>query len=191
MSLRGLKLILQVVFCAVFMAGTANAVTLVPTEGPDAGSAISLVSGEEYTFGANFGTGPLGPTAPDGLFFNFFVPTAPLGTVTLSAEGFLSKIKNLTLTWLDDSTTPIPGAVLQLTDSNGNPTGASILALVLTSSTNYFLKVTGDVLKADSTLQINITATPIPPALLLFGSALAGLGFLGRRSRRRTVSPLA
>jgi hypothetical protein len=37
---------------------------------------------------------------------------------------------------------------------------------------------------------ISITTTPIPPALLLFGSALAGLGFLGRRSRR-TSNPSA
>jgi hypothetical protein len=38
--------------------------------------------------------------------------------------------------------------------------------------------------------QISISTTPIPPALLLFGSALAGLGFLGRR-RRATARPLA
>jgi hypothetical protein len=37
---------------------------------------------------------------------------------------------------------------------------------------------------------INVATTPIPPALLLFGSALAGLGFLGRR-RRAAASPLA
>jgi uncharacterized protein (TIGR03382 family) len=36
---------------------------------------------------------------------------------------------------------------------------------------------------ANGSYFVNLTTTPLPPALILFGTALAGLGWLGRRRR--------
>jgi hypothetical protein len=38
--------------------------------------------------------------------------------------------------------------------------------------------------------KVSLSATPLPPALLLFGTALAGLGLLGRRRRRISAPPI-
>jgi hypothetical protein len=193
MSLRGMKLLFQVAFCTVVMAGSANAVTVIATENADTGSAVSLLSGGVFTHSASSlaaGTN-IGAAGETGLFLNFFLPTAPLGTITVSAQGLLSHIANLTLTWLDSSENPLAGGTLQVTNGAGGSTGAGPLALALTNTGNYFLRITGHVLSNDSTFEVAISTTPIPPALVLFGSALAGLGFLGRRSRRSSASPLA
>jgi hypothetical protein len=187
MSLRGFWLIFQVFAFAVLFTASANAATVTPTESADAGSAVSLVHGGTYTYSTGVGSGAIGTAGDPGLFFNFNVPSAPVGTLTLSAQGeLLSKIANLTLTWLDSGLSEL--ATLQVTDGTGANTGNNALALALISTGDYFLRVTGTVLNAESTFQIAVTATPIPPALLLFGSALAGLGFLGRRSRRNKVA---
>jgi hypothetical protein len=188
MSLRGFWLIFQVFAFAVLFTASANAATVTPTESADGGSTVSLVHGGTYTYSTSVTTGAIGTAGDPGLFFNFNVPSAPVGTLTLSAQGeLLSKIANLTLTWLDSSgLTEL--ATLQVTDGTGANTGNNALALALISTGDYFLRVTGTVLNAESTFQIAVTATPIPPALLLFGSALAGLGFLGRRSRRNKVA---
>lgn len=50
----------------------------------------------------------------------------------------------------------------------------------------YYLKVMGAALGLGAG-SVGVT-TPLPPALLLFGSGLAGLLALGRRSRRRAAA---
>lgn len=188
MPLRGFWLLFQVFVFAALLTAPASAVPVSPTESISPGSAVSIVHGGTYTYAAAITTGAIGAAGDPGLFLNFNVPSAPVGTMTVSAQGDfgLSKIANLTLTWLDESLATL--ATLQVTDAIGNNTGNNTLALALLNTGDYFLRVTGNVLNAQSTFQIAITATPIPPALLLFGSALAGLGFLGRRSRRNKAS---
>ncbi len=188
MPLRGSWLVVLGFVVAVLLTGAARAGVVAPTESISPGAAVSIVHGGTYAYSAAMTTGAIGADGTPGLFLNFNVPSAPVGTMTVSAQGDfgLSKIANLTLTWLDESLATL--ATLQVTDAIGNNTGNNTLALALLNTGDYFLRVTGNVLNAQSTFQIAITATPIPPALLLFGSALAGLGFLGRRSRRNKAS---
>jgi len=195
MSLRGLKIILQAAVCAVLLAGSANALTITPispTESPDAVDAISHTLGSGSSYGYNsgsLGVGQIGLPGELGLFFNFNVLESAVVTITSGDQpGVISNIENLTLSWLASDFSVI--------DSLAVPSGfgvdPTILSLALAGPGIYYLQVTGNVLQSGSSFEVAVATTPIPPALLLFGSALAGLGFLGRRSRRRTAaSPLA
>jgi hypothetical protein len=173
MSLRGLKLILQVAFCTALMAGSASAVTLSP--------------GDSFFDGAVHNT--------EGGFsdlYQFDTTAAPIGTVTISAKGIIGNIGDLTVQWLNAAFIAISPSLV-VTNADGSNTGASPLAFVLADVATYYLRVTGIAGVGPATggsYEIAVATTPIPPALLLFGSALAGLGFLGRR-RRATAGPLA
>ena len=77
-----------------------------------------------------------------------------------------------------------PGLSLIDTISLGSgPTTLQFLAEVL-----YGIKVEGSFGPQGGVYNIGLTAVPIPPALLLFGSALVGLGYLARR-RGRSIGP--
>jgi hypothetical protein len=186
MTLRGLKHILGAVFCLVMFGGSANALTVPLSEG----GSVALTENTEYLFG----TQVVGPDSFTHLFF--FNPNALLGNTPGEVEanfvvgsGFSGA---LTLQWLvdagtvgtDDGELPITSLLLSAAPQT--------VPLLLTAGTNYFLKVTGAVAEGNKgQYGFTLTTTPIPPALLLFGSALAGLGLLGRRSRRSAPTPLA
>jgi hypothetical protein len=117
------------------------------------------------------------------------------GTVLASFQPSLASIADLTLSWYVDGNSV--GA-----DDGGNSLLGSLsisqtlsgpLILSLVDGVNYFALVTGTVAAGPKPgdYSYTLTTTPIPPALLLFGSALAGLGLLGRRSRRSAPAPLA
>jgi hypothetical protein len=188
MSLRGIKVLLQVALCAVLTAGSAHAVTIVPTtialDSADA-ALHPLGNGQVYSYNS----GDLSAGTVLNLYFSFSTLADALVTITSGDQpNVVSKITNLTLTWLNSSGTAIAGGLLTI------PAGSqpeSTLALALGTAGDYFLHVTGNVINTGSTFVVEVSTTPIPPALLLFGSALAGLGFLGRRSRRSPPSPLA
>jgi hypothetical protein len=80
--------------------------------------------------------------------------------------------------------------VLNVTNGLGTVLPPTSLVFALTDP-SYHLRVTGTALTGGGAYTVAISTTPIPPALLLFGSALAGLGLLGRRSRRSAPTPLA
>lgn len=62
----------------------------------------------------------------------------------------------------------------------------------LQAGTDYFLEVLGTFGKSEAVLKgksrLEISAVPIPPALVLFGTALAGLAGLSRRRARKTLA---
>ena len=60
--------------------------------------------------------------------------------------------------------------------------------LQLLSGVLYGIRVAGTFASGGGNYDIALTAVPIPPALLLFGSALVGLGYLARR-RGRSIGP--
>jgi hypothetical protein len=182
MSLRGLKLILQAAFCSLLLAGSASALTLNVTS--NIGDPAQVLLPNDGGNGIGTATGTF------TRYVNFSVPT-PLATVS-TAINLLSTVSNLKLVWLNAGGTPI-STVEQFTNAAGLLISSATLEQALVAGI-YHLQITGKILATTTPgadFLVTISTTPIPPALLLFGSALAGLGFLGRRSRRRTASPLA
>jgi hypothetical protein len=189
------------------MAGSANAVSISPqaAEATLAGATV-LLPGTEYTGGnSTFLGGSLVAGSGFTDYFSFNLLGDPLGTTTfagsldINPNSTLDGIKSLTLEWWLDSNadgsiadeligTSLLGTIA-VTDASGGLLSNGPLALSLAAGL-YHVKVTGLVATAGGSYGINVATTPIPPALLLFGSALAGLGFLGRR-RRAAANPLA
>jgi hypothetical protein len=85
---------------------------------------------------------------------------------------------------LDLFTASNPTASLgSFADASGVGLNFSYLAL---AAGDYFFRVTGDTGVAGNayTYKVDFNAVPIPPAILLFGTALGGLGLLGYRRRK-------
>ena len=86
------------------------------------------------------------------------------------------------------------GSDIAITNSLGsytplfNPNGVLSPAILLASlvpSDDFSVRLTGFRLaNGGSYSAVFDASTPLPPALLLFGTALAGMGFLGRRRRK-------
>ena len=66
--------------------------------------------------------------------------------------------------------------------------GSGPLVLQMLDGILYGITVVGEFGSGRSNYDITLSAVPIPPALLLFGSALVGLGYLARR-RGRSIGP--
>jgi len=99
-------------------------------------------------------------------------------------EEDITDFANLTFSIVGEDQGPLSS--FELTDAAGNlaafVSGFSFSFVgVWDAPQNIFLTVTGDVLEAGATYGIRISAVPLPAPLLLFVSALFGLGFLGRR----------
>jgi hypothetical protein len=198
MTLRGLKPILGAVFLSVVFAGTANALPIAPpalSEAADpTGHTTELLPNSSYFYnspGINAGTSIdqffyFSPNSLDG-------PAA--GTIFASFLPSQGLFEGLTLRWYVDA-----GALGATTATDTlmgtlpiGPLNSGPLVLALVEGVNYYARVTGAVAAGGDpgVFGFNLRTTPIPPALLLFGSALAGLGLLGRRSRRSAPTPLA
>jgi hypothetical protein len=99
-------------------------------------------------------------------------------------------IANLVISWLKTDLTPL--ASLTLTNASGQ-TLAFTFDYTFGLITDAVLRLTGTTLKSDKKAFYDLTLTfsrdsntdlPLPPALLLFGSALVGMTVLGRRKRK-------
>ena len=175
------------VFAAlVWMAigAPAQAAPLLP------GDSKVLASGDLYSYT----TSPaLANNQPVNDEFFFSGPAGLIATTTLSVLNPTGSgsfgVKNLTVTWLDTVTNS--SQVLPIT--NGTGLTINLAAELVTVLTNHLYKVTvtGMALARGGIYNISVAATPLPPALILFGSALAGLGLLGRRRRRTSSAPMS
>lgn len=70
-----------------------------------------------------------------------------------------------------------------------DPTGAGIsFNYADLAAGDYFFRISGDSAKTGNAynyhFNVKVTETPIPPALLLFGTALGGMGFAAYRKRK-------
>jgi hypothetical protein len=83
-----------------------------------------------------------------------------------------------------DETAP-PGD-LQFVGGTTIALGFGPLLLNFDDGVLYGLRVVGTFASGGGNYDISLTPVPIPPALLLFGSALIGLGYLARRRRAST-----
>ena len=164
-------LISAMLFSLVLAVSGANAVTVTPSffdsynedvDGTEGGNAINTL----YSFTADGDT---------RLSFAVSVnhPTAD--------NNF--GIANLTLTW-------DLGGVHVVTDGTGvmlaNPFPKFFHAL--TDGVTGVLTVTGNWLSNGGGYTVTVAAVPLPPAVIAFGTAMLGVGFLARRRRKQKAT---
>jgi len=173
----------------VLFAQSASAISITP-----GGPAVALAPGNFYNDAPIFGAG-----VDINNQYNF--TSSGLSTTTTAvalnsnppAQGGNFGIKNLHIEWFDSANATLGG--LDITDSLGVVIDASaFLSVSLPPAVlAYHLLVTGKSLVGGSYI-LNVSVPgdrqsdlPLPPALLLFGSALLGLTALGRRRRGTAV----
>jgi hypothetical protein len=167
----GLKFMALALLGLAVFAVPANAATIQidPSLDPKTATTVALDPGNTYATG--------GPLLTDPTFTHYFkfsvsTPTTLL-TITDANDG-VTDPGILTVSWLD--------AGLNVFFAQVAPLNAVALSL---ATGIYYIQVVGQNV-GNYTLQV--TATPLPPALILFGTALAGLGWLGRRRRAPTTA---
>ena len=182
MFLRALRLSVLLISGWIALAAQVQAATYVF---PTPGITNPLDGGNQYSATFVF-TGTATGFSHD-YFFNLMsssdVPLSAL-TTTVAFDQPAGRVKNLVVSWL--SPTPATTlASLAVTDAFGNLLASQLtLSLLSGAQTGFYtLRVTGDAV-ATQIYNVAVATTPLPPALILFGSALAGLGLLGRRRRR-------
>jgi hypothetical protein len=114
------------------------------------------------------------------------VPVSSLVDVTLNNPGTVG-IANLVLSWYLDGN---PVALVSETFTNGSGTwlgvGSVLFPFTLPGGpAKYLLVVTGTILSGGGGYDIELSAVPLPPALILFGTALVGMTLLGKRRRKQ------
>lgn len=176
-KIRFLKEIGAAFFALMMFAVPASAISLLPngTAQFNTGSEVYFADvdpapggfNDEYTFENNTG---------DDLLVRFRVNTTFTDGVGIGVANLTFSFDNMDL-------------FTDLTDANGVllPSPYSFSVLIL-DGVDLVLHVTGATLNADGgSYDFFVAAVPIPPALLLFGTSLLGLGFLSSRRRRRKV----
>jgi len=164
-----MKSLVQAAIFAVVMASSASAGSISPNDPV----AITVEPATVYWYNVLYDA----PTTINDTF-TFQGGADPI-TATLQANIIVGAggPQSLSLSWIENGVNQI--AQWDLT------TSAQAVAFTFLAGVEYALTITGTVTGAG--YGINVTTTPIPPAVLLFGSALAGLGFLGRRKRRQAM----
>lgn len=184
---RMLQLSAALAVGAVCLVQSATAATIDVTPGPT----YTLVAGNTYRDSPDFNADEVISNVynfiSSGLNTN---TTAAVLNVDPPTQGPFG-IKNLRLEWFNDGN--ISQGFLDVTDSLGvviNPTAILSINLVA-DALAYHLKVTGKALGDGGSYLLRVAVpgdqqspVPLPPALLLFGSALVGLTVLGRRKRQ-------
>ena len=174
MLVRALRLCLPIVFGMMLVTGGARAATFgpftLPVDGfmafPQLAYGANAVINDTYTFnrdpGGSLGTSVVAsaqdPNPPVHPPFNF-------------------GIKNLTFTWTE------LGQSVQFTDSAGVFNNLALLTATVLLPGTYHLVVTGTALAGGGAYSYTLSTTPLPAALVLFGTGLLGLSLLGRRRR--------
>ena len=83
----------------------------------------------------------------------------------------------------------------QLTDANSQEFVAGVTSvltnLLLPAPLTFDVVISGTPLENNGSYSFSISAVPLPPAFLLLGSGLVGLGFLSRRKTRKGAETAA
>ncbi len=170
-------------FAAVCVAtlATASSVSAATISVSPNAAAVAVTPGNDYVGVSS--TPPGGTTVHDYWYFD--VNSGAVATVanTLVNHQFVS----LDVRWVQ-ITGSGPSAVSALTPYlDVNHVGMTTSLALALAAGNYALEymgVTGSgPTNGNYRMTLTVAETPLPPALLLFGSALAGLGFLRRNKR--------
>jgi hypothetical protein len=184
-----LKFLTRSIFCAILLAGlalgassSARADTCTAAGACSGGTGIeawSLNVTAGVTLVSSFYAPPLtGPSNQSAATIQTFVQSL-LGPVTLVSQG--DNFTGGTISDLEN--------VLALHFGGGNscdPNGVGCEIVLRFSALTGFTNVTNASLS--NFRSFDIGAVPLPPAALLFGTALVGMGILGRRRRKDGIA---
>ncbi len=184
--MRIIGALIRSMLLALLLSATASAATIPVTMNP----ATELEDGNTYVGSRTVAGSPLQSVVVDEYWFFSVTPGITAETLlTVSTVDIFDATRwnHLRVAWYEvDHVTSTYDALTPLADVNVS--GALALALA-GGGKDYALRFVGSVMEgvADATysFSLQVTETPLPPALLLFGSALAGFGFLGRRRSAR------
>ncbi len=188
------KLLCSAAFLAAF-ASSVSAATISVSPGD-----LALL-GEGTTFTADE-TVSAGTTRPGSqrdnrrfnhaYFFNAGISDIDFSAMTKVGKNGRSAIQNLTFIWTDKTTKEVVSR-LKVTNSKGKLVGSGMSPLALLEGHDYKLKVKGQTGRKSGRYGFDVvsdgvpTAVPVPPAMLLLGSAMFGLVLLGRRKQSKSA----
>jgi hypothetical protein len=177
---------LGVALCA---SGTAGAVTVSGDYlADDAGSGCSAGGNFDCTdtllsIGDAVQTRISGNAGDGGGSFTFaFTASEPLSAVEFNTVNPLTGFVGAEVEW--NTAEDGSGTTLAFLTNAQILLSQSMQVAFLADQTLYLIATWTDVARNASSFDLRVEAIPIPPALLLFGTALAGIGFLGRRRRK-------
>src|SRR5690606_242521 len=143
--------------CVALMTGSATAATV----NMSANDTVALQANTKYTSTTTV-------TSPDPFTHDFTFEAAGAGGLSgdLSANiTVASEFSLLTLQWINAGTS-------EVLETFSPTTSVTSVALGIVVGTDYILRLAGQINPgAAGTYSFALTTTPIPPALLLFGSA--------------------
>ncbi|WP_374651105.1 hypothetical protein [Dongia sp.] len=144
--------------------------------------------GTSSGFVANFGSGI--QTFSDTIYFSLAgISTSLIGQITDLGSIFGQVVDSLNFNLDLFSTADTATSLGNYTDPTG--TGISFSYADLAAG-DYFFRITGDSAPTGNAynyaFKVNVTETPIPPALLLFGTALGGMGVAAYRKRKAVAA---
>lgn len=126
-----------------------------------------------------------------GLSYEFNAGSNPVPTVTISGTlPVAGLLPDLVLSWSTSADTADIIATELFSDGSGSFDTSAVLSVAFAASQTLYLLVQSGAALSNGQLDIQVSAVPIPPALLLFGSALAGVGFLSRKRKKQEPSLL-
>jgi hypothetical protein len=173
MFMRKIFVAAMAVMASVFLAVSANAVTLPPI-GPN--SALVVLGYPDDVDGLA-SIGPRNTMFTHTYEFQLLNSAASLNSFIFTgttSTGF----STLTISLRNAVTNALIGSIDGLTSST------PVLVAGLTGGGFYNLVVSGKTTATGNSLYaFNVSAVPVPPALLLLVSGLFGAGFMGRRKR--------
>ncbi len=162
---KSLFAVVAIMLMMTFAGKPAQALTVLPSENLDLSvinpnGGVLVFSGAD-TFQKDFNIVGL--------------PASPQVTSSLGVFIFGNDISSFTLQW------EIAGSLVSVAQD-----ASLALTQTLTEGVSNILRVTAVSLSGTglNILNVQISAVPLPPAALLFGSALLGIGFLARRRRK-------
>jgi hypothetical protein len=174
MVLRNFYITVMALMASVFMAVSANAVTI----SPNSATVHQLIFGVEYD-----AVQPLAKNVSFSHTYKFKVVDNPVSLNSFTFNGVSgSSFITLNLKLFDVAMNQVIASVNVLTAGGFTPVMTS-----LSTGGFYNLIVTGSTSGGNGrSYAFNVSAVPVPPALLLLASGLLGAGFMGRRRRTTT-----
>ena len=158
-----ITLVSSAVFSLLLLSGAANAIPVTPNFVMNFNNDTGVgVITDSYTFEStgftnlSFITSVNHPNAPGGVGINTLVMTWTVGNI-----------------------------IHNITDALGQYNGPLTFFHALADGESGTLNVTGTFFENGGGYTLTVAAVPLPPAVIAFGTAMLGVGFLARRKRKK------